>query len=269
MPMRTLALGALLLTAAPTALAAQDDGKQVVTTREDAVRLTGSGFDQADANKDGVLTRKEWDRKYDAQIAGFTDITPKEAAQLKAESRDFFRLIDADKDGRIARAELVGWYDKLFECQDENRDGVLTMGEMDRNDLRCSTALGVRETAELDSISAVPRDPPQGSTKRDTIVEAATQAFNQDDTDQDGFLTPAEWAAANSETPEGEKREGFARFDADRDGRISRQEALDLFLALFDCADADRDGVVKDGEGTQNAEKCMQLIGFPRSEKRI
>ncbi len=72
-----------------------------------AATTTEGAHGQADRNGDGVVDRREF--------------------QLRMV--DVFYLQDADKDGRLTRAELPGASAKVFTVADRNGDGALDMKE--------------------------------------------------------------------------------------------------------------------------------------------
>lgn len=266
--MRHTPLAAIaLLAAMPAPLGAQGQGDQVLTTREDAAQLTGWGFDQADTNKDGVLTWKEWERKFETQIAADADITPKEADLLKADARGFFRLVDADKDKNISRAELIGWYDKLFVCNDENRDDVLMAAELERNSFRCNIAMGLSIAAPQPTTQVVQPQPgpvpdgPSAPIQREELLKATEGEFDRSDTDRDGYLNPAEMQASDEQGDPADPKL-FRAFDKDTDGRISKPEFVGMALGLFDCMDSNHDGQATLDERQKAAVQCLAAEGL-------
>src|SRR5205823_6111591 len=98
--------------------------------KDDLPPFLAAAFDQADANGDGKLDRKEVAvllqtlRKRFAQPA----YSPAKAAEVAVERMvdSFLTRMDTNKDGKISRAELQGTpYAALFEEIDTNKDGKI------------------------------------------------------------------------------------------------------------------------------------------------
>ncbi|MDF3074329.1 MAG: hypothetical protein K0S54_1996 [Alphaproteobacteria bacterium] len=90
-------------------------------------------FQKFDANSDGAFTREEasagaeaWRKK--AAEAGKT-ISAEREAKHKERAGKMFNDLDADKDGKITKAEFNSAGDKLFAKLDVNADGKIVKGE--------------------------------------------------------------------------------------------------------------------------------------------
>ena len=139
---------------------------------------------------------------------------------------------DANKDGKISKAELTAALDARFAKMDANRDGKLTKEDRE-----------IRRQARLD------------------------QRFAALDTDRNGQISKAEFAAGHQARfgrgEDGKGREGHwgkrghhgfgggrmfhgggARGEAMKDGVITRAEFMAKPLAMFDKADVNKDGFV-------------------------
>jgi len=102
------------------------------------------------------------------------------------------------------------------------------------------------------------RDPFGDATVSRKDAEASAAArFAALDTDKDGFLSPAELAAARPARPGGEGRRlrgngprggGMMRMDANGDGKVSRDEFITGTLRRFDMMDANHDGQLTKAE---------------------
>ena len=88
-----------------------------------------------DANKDGKVTRAEFqgpDRVWQRMDAnGDGEVTREEAGRMRRRGRNsqdnsLTRSMDADKDGKVSKAE----WDAYFKKHDENADGQLDADEM-------------------------------------------------------------------------------------------------------------------------------------------
>lgn len=128
------------------------------------------------------------------------------------------------------------------------------------------------------------RDPFGDATvsRQDAESQAAAR-FAALDTDKDGFLSPAELAAARPARPGGEARRdrgngprgdrprggGMARMlDANGDGKISRDEFIAGTLRRFDMMDADHDGKLTKAE-RQTAMEAMRARMEERMRERF
>lgn len=137
-------------------------------------------------------------------------------------------MADANKDGKISKAELTSALDARFARIDANRDGKLTKEDRE-----------IRRQARLD------------------------QRFAALDTDRNGQVSKAEFAAGHQgrgdKGGEGHRwgkrghhgfgggkmfRGGGGRGEAMKDGVLTRAEFMAKPLAMFDKADSNKDGFV-------------------------
>lgn len=162
------------------------------------------------------------------------------AAAVLAASAAFAQTAAAPavRDTIHTRQQTLQRVQTLFASRDLNRDGFLTSEELraDRN----VKARGQR----ADGASG----------------DRAAQGFDRFDANKDGMISRAEWEArqtARAERRAERARRGvvggmdlgirgrmFAMADANRDGRLSLQEATGAALQRFDRIDANRDGQV-------------------------
>ncbi len=160
------------------------------------------------------------------------------AAAAVAASAAFAQTASAPaaRDAVHTRQATLQRVQTLFASRDANRDGFLTAEELraDRN----ARARGERRDGG----------------------DRAAQGFDRFDANKDGMISRAEWDArqtARAERREERARRGvvggldlgirgrmFAAADANRDGRLSLQEATGAALQRFDRIDANRDGQV-------------------------
>jgi len=94
---------------------------------------------EADLNKDGKVTRAEFDKavadKYAAAAKGGTGMTPDafyrvELARFQDMEARRFKRIDKNNDGKLSEAEFAAPGEKLFAQLDKNKDGVVSKGEL-------------------------------------------------------------------------------------------------------------------------------------------
>lgn len=92
-------------------------------------------FDQADSNRDGRITRAEFerlDRNRDGAVSN--DDFPRLASFRPDAAQRMSQMIasaDGNGDGRITRAELANAPAPIFDRADTSRDNVITKAELD------------------------------------------------------------------------------------------------------------------------------------------
>ena len=152
------------------------------------------------------------------------------AAQKKARAPIRFQGMDANRDGRITRAEWRG-SDQSFRVHDWNGDGVLSGDE-------------VRPGAERPSAGFDPTDFDSPDREYE-FTDWTARGFAGLDHNNDGRITVDEWHFA---------RDGFRRADHNGDGVVSRAEFLNTDLVdddrgdLFVYLDANNDNRVSRSE---------------------
>jgi hypothetical protein len=121
--------------------------------------------------------------------------SPSDEARQGAGAREV-RLLDADADGRLSRAEHAAGAQALFRALDADRDGLLRANEVDE---ALENTLGPAHEVPADErIAELDRD-------RDARLSAAEHAavareiFDRLDTDADGFLTSDELQRGHDE----------------------------------------------------------------------
>ncbi|MFT4151749.1 MAG: hypothetical protein QM656_16230 [Paracoccaceae bacterium] len=127
-----------------------------------------------------------------------------------------FAQLDADKDGKITRAEVDAWKAAQPKVEDTNGDGKISADEL-----------------------AAPRI--AEATRR--ANERAAELVKQLDTDGDGLLSAAELAQGPALGPQSEGPgfdRIFDRIDADKDGAITLPEAEAARDRMMDRARDDR-----------------------------
>jgi hypothetical protein len=152
------------------------------------------------------------------------------------------------------RAEVAQQVGTMFARLDGNRDGFITQEE--------ARAARVQRRAERGGRAA---DPARQQ-------ERAARAFQRIDANGDGAISQAEFAARRATRGEtGQPRVGrlgmsfggrmFGMADANRDSRVSLQEATAAALQHFDRIDLNRDGQVTREERQQARQQLRQQRG--------
>lgn len=166
---------------------------------------------------------------------------------------------DANRDGIRTRAEVTQRVQTMFTRLDTNRDGFVTQGE------------GQAAMAQHRAQRAA--DPAARKQRGDRMFERL-------DTNRDGSISRAEFEARPAmRGQDGMGRRGghgmhdlgahmFAMADANRDSRVSLQEATTAALQHFDRADVNRDGQVTREERRQMHQQMRQQQPQPQQPDR-
>lgn len=168
-----------------------------------------------------------------------------------------FQAMDRDRDGRISRAEWTGTA-RTFAVEDWNGDGVLAGEEVRpgarRSDSRADTPNSAQSSYDdwtEQAFRSLDRNADGRLTTGEWSVDRA--AFRRADHNGDGIVTRREFLGDQNSNDQdsdddGDRDDGaaaearrFDRLDANRDGRVSRDEWRDS-RAAFDRLDENRDG---------------------------
>ena len=129
--MRTsVLLAAAVLAASGTANAAErsprpDPWDDATVSRADAEAKSAQQFDTLDANHDGVLSDDELAAMRPAGAGRDRPMGGGMGGGMMS------RMLDADGDGKITRAEFIAAGQRRFDMADANHDGQLTKAERD------------------------------------------------------------------------------------------------------------------------------------------
>jgi Ca2+-binding EF-hand superfamily protein len=160
-----------------------------------------------------------------------------------------FRLMDADGDGKVSKAEFDAYRATQFKALDKNTDGALgreeylalgelirtqmierRFAELDRNKDGKLTAdeLGARdgradEAATRRRFEALDKNK-DGKLTPDELPEAARERMMRADRGNKGYLTYEEFADFPRRRSAGRGQERFKAMDANGDGAVSKEE---------------------------------------------
>ncbi len=130
-----------------------------------------------------------------------------------------FKMMDADRNGKVTRAEHAAGAQEMFAKMDANRDGSVTAAEMDMK-----KAGKPDHAAKPDHAGTTGRPDHAGTTgKPDHAAKpdkghemAAAAMIKMLDQNGDGSITAAEHATGSDMM--------FSKMDTDGDGSLSKQE---------------------------------------------
>ncbi len=121
--------------------------------------------------------------------------------------RAAFDRVDANKDGFIERSESHAAREAIFARLDANKDGRLTPEELAGSRRPRSQSSRARDGG----VNSQPATPPSGTTTG--RPPRVSRGFQRLDTNQDGFISRAEWLAADNAR--------FERCDTNKDGKLA------------------------------------------------
>lgn len=208
-------------------------------------------FDQLDRDSSGTITLDEIPESLRDRVRplferlGTDTITRADLARLNTSRREvtrslpsvrgpaIFRVLDENGDGRISRQELSRAADRFDEL-DEDGNGAITIDELFALP---GGDVGSRENA---SHAAARTSQPRPRTSPEGDAAAADGAAGDGATGT--AAKPAQTPAGSGDRDLGARL--FQRYDRDRDGRLSRDEAPATLRRNFERFDADGDGQV-------------------------
>ena len=88
---------------------------------------------------------------------------------------------------------------------------------------------------------------PSGVTTRERVRQSGERMFDRQDIDKSGAIDKSEWDKATEDMVarlRARMQKRFEDTDADKDGKISREEFLANRMKWFDDVDANHDGVL-------------------------
>lgn len=142
-------------------------------------------------------------------------------------------MADANKDGTISKAELTAGLEARFAKMDIDKDGQLTGKDRDlRQQQRMDSRFAMMDTDKNGQIS-----------KAEFVASHQARMDKRAEARKAGGPQVRRWAGGGHHRGAGRDMMGGGR-DGDRNGMVTKAEFMARPLALFDRADANKDGKV-------------------------
>jgi len=202
-PPRGLPLAALFLSCAAQLAAGE-------FPKADQVR---AAFSAIDVNRNGLLGQAEWDRAsfalFRAADKNKNDFIDRDELAASTLAPDTFRRADLNNDDRLSITEFAQQRRALFEICDIDRTDDLSFVEFE-------LFIVMERVGWVDANQ-------NGRIEISELSASLIRAFVALDLDRDGALTSAE--------AEYMRAEAFKRYDANQDGKLSREEFVEGYRA--------------------------------------
>ncbi len=202
-----------------------------------------------DVNQDKVLSIDEFDKLETEAIRG------REIGKLPKDQR-LLAKYDLDADGSVTSAEFAQavanerkpekFAELLFAALDQNGDSLLDKVEINRMDTKDPTIEFAMRDIDGDRLLTLAEQ--IGDSRGKPLEKWRRQYFSQRDFDQDGALSPEEYAMAAND-----RRVMFIKLDVDKNGTLTLDEQLvgnvgkpaeEWLRYDFRGRDLDRDGLL-------------------------
>ncbi len=151
-----------------------------------------------------------------------------------------FAQLDADKDGKVTKAEAEAAQAARFAEIDTNKNGVLETAELTAHHQTKRTKHMAERFASLDTDG-------NGTLSLSEVPPFMADRFETVDANGDGAVTAEEMKAAHEALkmgPKGDRGPRVLRMDADNDGKVTAAEFEQKHAGWFERADANKDGAV-------------------------
>ncbi len=218
-------------------------------SREQFLAFRQQRYAQTDENRDGAVDEDEYVNEYLARLDARLE---KARAGHVAQTRTRFDALDADKDGRVSRAE----FDAAGERTWSGYQKLLAEGEPRRAaSPRVSDPLRMPTSHSLAGMLEIYDRDGDGRIDRAEFEQVRKDMFAAADRGGTGLLNFADYlaefedrldrrAASVRDAAAQQARVRFKALDTDRDGRMTFAEYQVSGKRLFDRADSNGDGVV-------------------------
>lgn len=257
-------------------IAQHDDNADGRLTWEEFEAFRRKRFDATDANGDGSVDVEEY-------VQEFADRSRDELERTRdaqgEQTRRRFASMDADKDGKLSRAEFDASGERVWT---QGQKAVAEAGKPAATGEEAKTEaaaarfdrsrdrLGMPTSHTAEGFAALFDGNSDGRVDREEFDAARDNQFSRTDANGDGMLDADEYLAEFEdrvdrriatlvEGSDRQTRVRFAAMDTDKDGRMSFAEYQASGRRTFDAADRSKDGVVDEAD--------MKLPPPPRPQR--
>jgi len=172
-------------------------------------------------------------------------------AGLQFNVEGFLKDFDRDQDGSLSREELPPPLRHNFDQVDANKDGKLSKEELIQGVVYMQQQ---RRPSDVVFILIEMSDCDEGCVGE---VQHAYDVLRRLDKNQDGKIDPAELKVAREQLVRERVGGLIKELDADRDGRISKEEARGMIREHFAKLDTSRDGFLSHDELLRGAMEAV------------
>jgi Ca2+-binding EF-hand superfamily protein len=239
---------------------ANGDGKVVIDeVPEDRRDRFAQMIERADSNGDKALTLEEFTKGYLLARGVQAPANPQSnAAGMPSDA--LLRLFDTDRDGKLSAAEVTAAGDALKKL-DRDNDGSISREELGAGLMaRAAQSQPGNPTGGrfgIEQLLARWKESDKngdGKWTKDEVPERAAERFAQIDTNGDGVIDEAELKKMAEGFAQMAAQGGdflnrmFEQADANKDGKLSKDEAPERMKENFDRLDRNKDGFIERDE---------------------
>jgi len=219
----------------------------------------GERLKEMDADKDGAVTLDEFltrrnpgFARFDKNNDGVVDAAEFEAAAKESGDywiKRFIKRFDADKDGKISKDEFARARKERFAMRDLNDDGRLGLEDMPPGMReRVGRWREGRAAEGKDGKDGKEAGKDGGPFTMDRLLGRIGRQFSRLDKNGDGFVDAGDLAILAAERATFASQRFFKRFDADRDGKVTKDEFNRFAKERFANLDLDDDGKITEAD---------------------
>lgn len=192
--------------------------------------------------------------------------------RAQAAKGEKFKEADTDGDGAVSKAEYAAYLDKRFAALDPDGDGKLAEPDF-------AKAFSINVQSSAADRAAVPVQSPEiaqiimrrldangdGKIEKSEAPPALMEDFDKMDENHDGALGPDDTGLVERtrermvRQSQAKRPQGFLeRYDANKDGKLQKEEAPDAIKRSWDKLDLNKDGVITTDETRLGREAAIE-----------